>query len=203
MLQFAQVSVTARPVACRPTHAGVLVSLANELTQLEEHVKTRLRELKPLVDEYSDLEAVAKRLGIAIPEQTGAPSRPRRRRASAASGTGAAKPTSKPARTAGRSRTRTAHRPAGKRRDDVLAAVREHPGITVRELGEQLGVDPTSLYRVVHGLESDGLVNKAGRGLEPRAAGASATTAAPSDGDERGSGSPAPDAATEAATTGS
>ena len=42
----------------------------------------------------------------------------------------------------------TATRP-GQRHDDVLRLVAENPGITVRELGERLGVDATGLYRVV------------------------------------------------------
>jgi len=45
--------------------------------------------------------------------------------------------------------------------------VRERPGVTVAEVGKQLGVDPTSLYRVVHRLEQRGDVRKHGRQLEP------------------------------------
>jgi DNA-binding Lrp family transcriptional regulator len=80
--------------------------------------------------------------------------------------------------------------------------VNERPGITVRELGEQLGVDPTSLYRVIHRLESDGLVKKAGRGLEPARESTSAAPApAASATDEAGgSTSPESDATTEPAS---
>jgi DNA-binding MarR family transcriptional regulator len=46
--------------------------------------------------------------------------------------------------------------------------VRERPGITVREIAADLGVDPTSLYRIVHRLERDGVLEKRGRQLRPR-----------------------------------
>jgi len=143
------------------------VSVVDELTQLEEHVQRRMRELKPLVDEYSELEVVAKRLGISPAAQDSAPRR-RSKRGGTTASRSASKATSKSSRT--RRATARATRPtrarAGKRRDDVLAAVKRRPGVTIREVGEELGVDPTSLYRVVHGLQSDGLVRKDGRGLQ-------------------------------------
>jgi len=37
----------------------------------------------------------------------------------------------------------------------------------VREAGNDLGVDPTSLYRIVHRLEQRGELRKNGTGLEP------------------------------------
>ena len=158
------------------------MSVTDELSQLEEHVKTRMRELKPLVEEYTELEAVAKRLGLPVLEQTSGP-RATRGRSRDSAGKAAKQR---------RSRSGAASAPAsrrgsgGQRREQVLATVRERPGITVREVAEQLGVDPTSLYRVVHGLVADGLVRKNGRGLQPaRSAGGTdtgadaATTAAP------------------------
>ena len=45
--------------------------------------------------------------------------------------------------------------------------VKARPGITVREIGTELGVDPTSLYRIVHRLEQDGALQKRGRELLP------------------------------------
>ena len=54
------------------------------------------------------------------------------------------------------------------RRDQLLDMVKARPGITVREVGSELGVDPTSLYRIVHRLERDGALEKRGRELMPR-----------------------------------
>jgi hypothetical protein len=56
---------------------------------------------------------------------------------------------------------------AGQRQDQVLALVREHPGITVREIGQRLGVDPTGLYRVVKRLTDNDRLRKDGSSLHP------------------------------------
>ena len=63
-------------------------------------------------------------------------------------------------------RTAAAARP-GQRHEDVLRLVGENPGITVREIGERLGVDATGLYRVVNQLTDEGRVRKDGTGLQP------------------------------------
>jgi len=49
----------------------------------------------------------------------------------------------------------------------VLRLVGENPGITVREIGERLGVDATGLYRVVKQLTDEGRVRKEGVRLQP------------------------------------
>jgi hypothetical protein len=66
-----------------------------------------------------------------------------------------------------RSSSRRAAARPGQRHDDVLRLVGEHPGITVREIGERLGVDATSLYRVVNRLTDEGRVRKDGIRLQP------------------------------------
>jgi hypothetical protein len=153
------------------------VSVIDELKGLEDRVAQRMLELRPLVDEYRELEQVAERLGVspAAVADTPAPARRRRqRRARADSGAtrpgaarpasrnaGAARATSKPADAASRDR-------ANGRRDQLLEMVKARPGITVREVGTELGVDPTSLYRIVHRLERDGALRKRGRELLPR-----------------------------------
>jgi hypothetical protein len=86
-------------------------------------------------------------------EATAARSAPARQRKRAASGQ----------RSSGR---RAAARP-GQRHEDVLRLVGEHPGITVREIGERLGVDATGLYRVVNRLTDEGRVRKDGVRLQP------------------------------------
>jgi CRP-like cAMP-binding protein len=131
------------------------VSVTEELKGLEDRVAQRLAEMRPLVDEYHELERIADRLGLSAEVPKTAP--PRRRagaRRSRARVNAAATPT------AGSSRN-------GGRRDQLLAVVKEQPGITVREVGTRLGVDPTSLYRIVHRLEQDGALRKNGRELRP------------------------------------
>jgi len=142
------------------------VSVIDELKGLEDRVAQRMTELRPLVDEYRELEQVAQRLGVtapaatapaatapaAAPADTPAPRRRTRRRARSSAATTAS------AGTRGRKNGR---------RDQLLAAVKARPGITVREAGAELGVDPTSLYRIVHRLEKDGALRKRGRELRP------------------------------------
>ena len=132
-----------------------------------------MKELAPAVAEYHELEEVARRLGIdpdgadaqawtAADRGGGGGTTQRRRRgrapsapAKTAAGTSATR--------AGRSRRNAA---AGKRANQLMALVRERPGVTVREVGAELGVDPTSLYRIVHRLEERGELRKNGRALE-------------------------------------
>ena len=55
----------------------------------------------------------------------------------------------------------------GSRQQDVLRLVNERPGISVPELGKELGVDPTGLYQIVRRLEGRGAIRKDGRQLQP------------------------------------
>jgi hypothetical protein len=135
------------------------VSVIDDLKGLEDRVAQRMSELRPLVDEYRELEQVAQRLGVApttSADTPASPARPRRarRRARAAAGAKANASAARAGRTNGR-------------RDQLLAMVKDRPGITVREVGGELGVDPTSLYRIVHRLEQDGALKKRGRELLP------------------------------------
>ncbi len=54
----------------------------------------------------------------------------------------------------------------GQRSEQLVTLVKAKPGITVREVGTELGVDPTSLYRIVRRLEEAGELRKSGRSLE-------------------------------------
>jgi hypothetical protein len=125
------------------------VSVLNELQRVEHDLVERMRALRPSVEEYLELERTAIRLGIDLPAgplrdrtaaQPARPSAPRRRR------------------------RRSQARP-GQRNAQVLALVRARPGITVREIADELGVDPTSLYRFVRELTADGRLVKDGRHL--------------------------------------
>jgi Homeodomain-like domain len=146
------------------------VSVIDELKGLEDRVARRMQELRPLVDEYRELEQVAERLGVAAATDTPAPRR-RRGRRPAAGAPGSTRRPNAAARngTAGTVATkRSGSRGRAGRRDQLLEMVKARPGITVREAGAELGVDPTSLYRIVHRLEQDGTLQKRGRELLPR-----------------------------------
>lgn len=150
------------------------MSVLDDFRAAEQRVAQRLKELAPAVDEYRELEAVARQLGIdaALTSQPATATRPRakRRRASRAP----AKPraaASKPAPEKPPSGRARRSAPPGQREQQVLELAREQPGVTVADAGKALGVDPTSLYRVVRRLEARGELRKNGRGLEPVGAG--------------------------------
>jgi hypothetical protein len=54
------------------------------------------------------------------------------------------------------------------RRDDLLALVREQPGVTIAQAATRFGLkDSSSLYSVARRLQEEGLVRKAGPELHP------------------------------------
>jgi winged helix-turn-helix DNA-binding protein len=60
-------------------------------------------------------------------------------------------------------------RTTGKHDQQIVRLVKDQPGITIAQVGKQLGVDPTGLYRVVRRLEATGQLSKEGTGLKPAA----------------------------------
>jgi DNA invertase Pin-like site-specific DNA recombinase len=143
----------------------------DQLHDLEATVAKRMAELKPMVDEYTELEKVAQRLGVkpaaAAPAQSGSHSRGRSRRAktSRASSNGSG------ATTTARSRSRRSATGArrSERAEQILAMAAEQPGITVAEVAKKMGVDATGLYRPVRRLLKEGRLRKKGTELHVKA----------------------------------
>jgi transposase len=143
------------------------VSVLDQFREAEERVAQRMKDLEPAVAEYQELQEVAKRLGIDaansnVPAASQGPRR-RRTRREATSSSSASSAASKPKSPRGSRRGAA----SGQRQQQLLELVRTRPGITVREAGAELGVDPTALYRVVSRLEKSGELRKNGRQLEP------------------------------------
>jgi hypothetical protein len=124
--------------------------MADFLTQTRTDLDNRLKELRPLYEEYLRLEKAKAALeGLDGPRRRG-PGRPRGSGTAARSGNG---------------RRRRRRRRGGTRAEQALAVVRENPGITVSELAPKVGISQKNyLYRVMNGLTADGLVRKEGRG---------------------------------------
>jgi hypothetical protein len=59
-------------------------------------------------------------------------------------------------------------RGSGTRAKEALTIVRSNPGITIPELAVKMGIKQNYLYRVLPGLQKDGLVRKEGRGWHAR-----------------------------------
>lgn len=140
-------------------------SVMDDLKRLEDRILARIRELEATVAELEQLREVAARLGILDGDRGDSPSATRPARATTRRRRPVrAEATVTDARPGG-ARTATSATGPSTRRERVLEVVAVEPGISVREIVAQLGVNRTSLYPVVRQLMSDGLLHKDGRGL--------------------------------------
>jgi len=114
------------------------------LDEKRKEIQSRLKELKPLVDEYQRLQAAERALA-------GVESKPNR----------AAAPRRSRSSTNGR---RGRPRGSGTRALQALELVRARPGITIPQLAEAMGIKQNYLYRVMPTLAEGGQVVKSGRG---------------------------------------
>lgn len=132
--------------------------MADFLEQKKKEISKRMDELRPMVDEYHRLEAAHRALeGVNNGGGGGGSStRTASQRSSGGGGGGGA--------TRGRGRPRG----SGTRANEALAIVREQPGITIPEMAQKMGIQQNYLYRVLPGLEQDGIVRKEGRGWFPK-----------------------------------
>jgi hypothetical protein len=116
--------------------------MADFLDEKRREIDARLKELRPLVEEYNRLEKAAAALAGVGNGGTRAARAPRRR---------------------GRGRPRG----SGRRAQQALELVRAHPGIKISELAESMGIHANYLYRVMPTLESEGQVVKRDKGWHP------------------------------------
>jgi hypothetical protein len=118
--------------------------MADFLAEKRAEIDNRLKELRPLHDEYLELEKAKAALdGLSGPRR--GPGRPR------GSSTGSTR--------------RRRRRSGGTRGDQALQLVRQNPGATVSELASMMKISPPNyLYRVMATLQSDGSVKKQGKG---------------------------------------
>ena len=127
--------------------------MADFVDEKRQEMEVRLRELRPLVDEFHRLEAAVAALqgvaGTAVSRVTRTrTSAPPRRRASSGGNKG----------------KRGRPKGSGQRGKQALDLVKSRPGITIPEIADAMGIKQNYLYRVMPGLEKDGLVKKSGRG---------------------------------------
>jgi hypothetical protein len=120
--------------------------MADFLDEKRREIEARLKELRPLVDEYDRLQKAA--AALAGVGSTGAR-------------------TARAARSSNGRRRRGRPRGTGTRAKQALELVRARPGITIRELSEAMGIHANYLYRVMPTLESEGQVVKRDKGWHP------------------------------------
>jgi hypothetical protein len=142
--------------------------MADFLDEKRSEIRARLKELKPLVDEYQRLEAAAAALD-------GVPANALGGGAASAGATATRRARSQAAPKRAKSNgsgsgRRGRPKGTGTRGAEALALVRSKPGITIPEIAEQMGIKQNYLYRVLPGLADDGLVKKDGRGWHPKEA---------------------------------
>jgi MarR family len=162
------------------------VTVLDQFRQAERALAQRMRELRRLADEYRELEQIAQQRGLRIDDgqttqvQT-EPGTSRRRRSRArsqaasspATATKDATLSARPARqrratpTARSAKRQPGNGRGGNRREDVLRLVARRPGITVAEIGSELKIDPTGLYRPVRQLQQQGAITKVVTKLTP------------------------------------
>jgi hypothetical protein len=124
--------------------------MADFLDEKRKEIQARLKELKPLVDEYNKLLAADRALGgLGNGATTPAPAKRRGR----PPGTGA---------------KRGRPKGGGTRSVQALQLVGERPGITIPELAEAMNIKQNYLYRVMPSLAEEGKVTKSGRGWHLR-----------------------------------
>jgi hypothetical protein len=143
--------------------------MADFLDEQRQQITTRLSELKPLVDEYSRLEAAAvalEEIGTSTPtpaveRRRGRPpgSRPRRAATKRPAPTATAKPAG-----AGTRRRAGRRKGSGARSAQALEVIQGQPGITIPEIAAKMGIKQNYLYRVLPALEQEGKTKKKGRG---------------------------------------
>jgi CRP-like cAMP-binding protein len=125
--------------------------VADFLDEKRKEIQARLKELRPLVDEFNRLEAADRALsGVEAKPAAAAPTRRRRRTTSSSNG------------------RRGRPRGSGTRAAQALQLVGERPGITIPELADAMGIKQNYLYRVMPGLADEGKVTKSGRGWHLR-----------------------------------
>jgi hypothetical protein len=128
--------------------------VADFLDEKRKEIQGRLKELRPLVDEYHRLEAAEQALsgvnGTSSPATTTATTTRRRRRSGSTTG------------------RRGRPRGSGTRAAQAEALVKERPGITIPEIASALNMKQNYLYRVMPQLASDGKIMKSGKGWHPR-----------------------------------
>jgi hypothetical protein len=128
--------------------------MADFLTEKRQEIDNRLKELRPLYEEYLKLEKAQEALA-------GMEEKPRRRGPGRPPGS-----TTRRRPASGNGRRRRRRRAGGTRGEQALSVVRQNPGITVSELGDKLGIAQKNyLYRVMANLQEDGAVKKEGKGF--------------------------------------
>ncbi|MFA4929060.1 MAG: helix-turn-helix domain-containing protein [Patulibacter sp.] len=120
--------------------------MSDFLSEKRDEIQSRLDELAPLIAEHERLKRALDALDGVDPVGGRGAGRPAR------GGTG---------RSAGRPRG------SGERSRQALALLKQEPGLGAAEVARRIGVHPNYAYRILPGLEEQGLVEKRDRSWYP------------------------------------
>lgn len=122
--------------------------MADFLDAKVREIEERLQELQPLVEEFRRLEAAA----VVLDTVDGAPA-PAAKTTRAANGGMRGRP--------------RGSRGGNTRATQAVELVRTHPGLTIPDLAEHMGIKPNYLYRILPQLEEEGKVRRKDKGWHP------------------------------------
>jgi hypothetical protein len=146
--------------------------MADFLDEKRREMQDRVKELRPLVDEFHRLEA-------AISALEGVGDQHARRPSGSAGSTGSngsrtGKSTSRGKGSSKGSGQRGRPRGTGTRGKQALELISANPGIAIPDIAQHMGIQQNYLYRVLPNLQKEGLIRKEGRGWHPMEAAAQA-----------------------------
>jgi hypothetical protein len=122
--------------------------MSDFLTEKRDEIQARLDELAPLIAEHERLQRALDALdGV----DTSGPSQ----RSSSSGEKGGSRGAGRP-------------RGSGERSRQALALLRQEPGLGAAEVARRIGVHPNYAYRILPGLEEQGLVEKKERLWYPK-----------------------------------
>jgi hypothetical protein len=114
---------------------------------IKKRVDRRLAELEPMMAEYQELLAVKQ--GLDTQSRGSAASAPRARR---------------PQRTAGRRGSKAPGRSKPGRAEQAIALISASPGITVKEIAQEMKINDNYLYRLLPRMEREGKLKRQAKG---------------------------------------
>jgi hypothetical protein len=130
--------------------------MADVLTAIRAQIERRLEELRPLQEEYDRLE----RAKAALDALEGQSAQSGRARRPAGGGT-SRRPRGRPTR----GRASGARAPRGARRRELLALVRDAPGLTVAAAARTMGISSSQASNLSRRLEEQGEIERTDQGL--------------------------------------
>jgi|SRR5215212_1923710 len=126
--------------------------MADLVGQIQRDIEKRLQELRPLIEEKEQLEAVL--AALTNGSTVAAPAAPRAARAA----------TPRPAARAPYAGGKSRRAPRGANREAILSVVRERPGVSAAEVAEITRIAKPTVHTTISQLKRKGILEPEGSG---------------------------------------